>query len=100
MVFLAIGQQSISVLTLVIIAMGLTGIAHYFLINKLIYSHKLIKFHYTNYFKNIDLTLKEYYYLLPLLVLTFGLTFCAGYFIKYFNDSCTIISIYRDIRLK
>ena len=100
MVFLAIGQQSFSVLILTVISMGLTGIAHYFLINKLIYSYKTIEFFYLKYFDKIDISLKEYLYLLPLITLIIGLTFCAGYFTKYFNDSATIISIFRDIRLR
>ena len=44
MLFLGIGEFSITVLIISILGMGLTGMAHYFLINKLVYSHKNIEY--------------------------------------------------------
>jgi proton-translocating NADH-quinone oxidoreductase chain M len=101
LVFVAIGQQSISALILTVIAMGLTGIAHYSLISKLLYSHKNIEFFYINYFERIDLKLVEYQYLLPLFILVLGLTFFAhAYIIEWVSESAQIITIYRDLRLR
>lgn len=99
MLFLGIGEFSITVLIISILGMGLTGVAHYFLINKLVYSHKEIEYVYDSYFKKIDINNNEFLYMVPLIILTVGLTFFANVIIDNFSISVTDISSMRASRL-
>jgi len=96
-----IAEDNFIIALIAAFGVGVTAIAHFFLINKLVYSDKKFSINYQyNSSVNIDITWIELLYVVPLLFAIIGFVFCSDLIVNIIEPSIQHLVMIRDGRIK